>query len=420
MAALVPAALGALQLSDTFLIPREHPAIQYSVHPIADAVSDLERRLRSGETRISPDPAHGYLPGLLEALDVLPSSQLLVFSKTSFQARLIGPDNPRALYFNDRVALGWVHGGPVMELAAQDPIEGTIFYTLDPRQLDGELRQPEAPVFKRTDLCLNCHVSSATLGVPGLFVGSVFPAPDGATTYAATFITDHRSPLNERWGGWYVTGHHGAMRHMGNAVVTDPGHPEAMIGERSLNVDSLDGRFDQTPYLRKTSDIVALMVLEHQTRAINLLTRGGWEARVAEYQHRVEAASLDDVATEIVDYLLFVDEAPLDAAITGSSTFSKDFAARGPKDKNGRSLRDFDLQTRLFRFPCSYLVYSPAFDALPDALRSRIYTRLWRVLSGAETSDVYRNLRPDVRRAIVEILLDTKPGLPAIFRGTIT
>jgi len=196
------------------------------------------------------------------------------------------------------------------------------------------------------------------------------------------------------------------------------------------NWTSFDGKFDATGYLSKYSDIVALMVFEHQMRGMNLLGRIGWEARVAEYQAQPSTAPafnlpkgvadevpipLDAAARELVDYFLFVDEAPLADRVQGSSGFAERFAAQGPRDRRGRSLRELDLKTRLLRYPCSYLIYSDAFEALPPPAKRAIYERMRHVLSGGETDPRYRRLSQADRRAIIEILRDTKKDLPSYF-----
>ena len=210
---------------------------------------------------------------MLSALNVPIDSQVLVFSKTSFQAPRINPTNPRAIFFNDTVSVGWVRGGPVLEFVAQDPRQGSIFYTL-------EQSQSGVPHFERNDTCVMCHVSDATQNVPGLFVGSVFPSVTGTTMYGPAYTTDHRSPFEMRWGGWFVTGTHHAARHMGNAIATDPSDLAGMVTPETVHVTNLNGRFDMTRLSLTYSDIVALIVLEHQAQMLNLITRLGWEARV--------------------------------------------------------------------------------------------------------------------------------------------
>jgi hypothetical protein len=364
----------------------------------------LNRKIQTGQIRLKFDPANGYLRPLLEALGIPVESQMTVFSKTSFQRNGIGPHNPRSVFFNDSVAVAWLRGAWTVELAAEDPEQGVIFYTLDQR-LSGK------PVFQRSDDCLTCHNSYNAGGVPGMLVRSVFTARDGTALYQlGSYDTDHSSPMEQRWGGWYVTGKSGGARHMGNTLVMDAqaGAPAARADE----VASLDGVIDTGAYLSKYSDIVALMVFEHQMRAINLLTRAGWEARYAAYEKRPLAP---EASIALADYFLFVDEAPLRSRIEGSSGFAEKFAAAGPRDSKGRSLRQLDLARRLLRYPCSYMIYSPAFDALPAAAREAVYRRMWDVLSGKEGGERYARLKPADRQAVVEILRETKAGLPKYY-----
>jgi hypothetical protein len=124
-------------------------------------------------------------------------------------------------------------------------------------------------------------------------------------------------------------------------------------------------------------------------------------------------AQFEGPAEELVRYLLFTNEAPLDSPVKGTSGFAEEFAARGPRDSKGRSLRDFDLRTRIFKYPCSYLVYSEDFDALPGPAKAYVYRRLLEILSGRDQSPEFARLTAEDRTAILEILLATKPGLPA-------
>ena len=383
---------------------RNHPAIGYQTRTPDDPVARLNARLARGEAALTFDPQNGYLRSVLDQLQVPTESQLLVYSKTSFQAPRIGPSNPRALYFNDTVSVGWVRGGEVLEFAAHDPSQGTIFYTLD--QHAGA-----PPRFSRQVICVQCHTWEATLDVPGTFVGSVVPATDGSVLYVPAYSIDHRTPFDLRWGGWFVTGGHALPHHLGNALVSAGGTIEDAVTPSSVHVTSLEGRFDPAGYAGAHSDIVALMVIEHQARMLNLITRTGWEARVGADAGR----PLSAIVNELVDYLLFVDERPLPGAVEGSSPFARVFAARGPRDSRGRSLRDLDLRTRLMRYPCSYLIYSEPFDALPPAAKQAVYARLWAILSGAERDARYDRLTEADRRAVIELLRETKPDLPAYF-----
>jgi hypothetical protein len=396
----------AAQLRHPSLL-RNHPAINYDSTAASDPVAELDRKLASGEVRLEADGPSGYLKAVLRALDVPVESQMLVFSKTSFQAPRINPKNPRAIYFNDTVSVGWVRGGEVLEFIAQDPKQGSIFYTLS-QSTTG------TPKFERNDACVSCHASEATHYVPGMFVGSVFPGPDGTTMYGPAYTTDHRSPFEIRYGGWFVTGTHRATRHMGNAVATDSTDLAAMVTPQTVHVTDLAGRFDMTGYPSPHSDLVALVVLEHQAKMLNLFTRVGWEARIGSKE---AGRSLDAAAAELVDYLLFVDEAPLPGPIAGTSRFAEHFQAQGPRDRRGRSLRDLSLTDRMLKYPCSYLIYSAPFDAMPAEAKAAVYARMWQVLSGQETHERYDRLTPADRQAIVEILRETKSDLPAYFKA---
>src|SRR5688500_1045646 len=393
------------QLRHTTLL-RNHAAIRYDSTPSRDQVAQLNEKLKRGEVTLERRGPSGYLQSVLEALQVPVESQVLVFSKTSFQAARIGPKNPRAIYFNDTASVGWVRGGEVLEFVAQDPTQGAVFYTMS--------QASDTPVFERSDSCVSCHASEATHYVPGMFIGSVFPGVDGTTMYGPAYTTDHRSPFEIRWGGWFVTGTHKAARHMGNAVASDASDLTAMITPQTVHVTDLEGRFDKTGYLSPHSDLVALLVIEHQAKMLNLITRVGWEARIGEKE---SGRTLDQAAAELVDYLLFVDEAVLPGPITGTSRFAEVFAAQGPRDSRGRSLRELSLEKRLLRYPCSYLIYSEPFDGMPANAKAAVYARMWEVLSGQERDQRYAVLSAADRRAITEILMETKPEVAEYFEA---
>ncbi len=396
-------------------IDPDDPAIQYNTRMPHDAVSYLNQRIQRGQVHLQYEKPQGYLRSVLDALDVPIESQLVVFSKTSFQSERINPTNPRSIFFNDSVVVGWVRGGPLLELAAEDPRQGMIFFSMG--------QNPAGPPHANRDPnCLPCHVSSESMGVPGTLMRSVYPDTDGKTiSEPGTFLTDDRSPFTQRWGGWYVTGNTGTLRHMGNAVVKDGKNLELLAGDESQPLSSLDGRFDTQAYVTPYSDVVALMIFEHQMHMINLFTRLGWEVRVAEGGEegppRGKAAKVVQAASrELADYMLFADEKPLPSKVEGTSGFAEKFSSAGPKDSQGRSLRQFDLQRRLMKYPCSYMIYSSAFDALPDDLQDAAYARMWRILSGEQRGKRYAALTLEDRKAIVDILRETKKRLPEYFQ----
>lgn len=381
--------------------------------PLGDALTRLQGQLERGETTLDYREGTGYLPSLLEHLDINVDSQALVFSKTSFQQAIIDPKNPRALYFNDEVSIGTVPGGDVYELLALEPSRGMVFYTLSTKKTD----QPRLE--RRGAECLFCH-AIGNKGAPSLVVASVFPDRDGSPAYTSTFIgtTDHRTPFDQRWGGWYVTGTHGSQRHMGNAVAADPLRPLDLELSRSQNLTTLADRFDVSKYLTGSSDIVALMTLDHQVGVANRINATSLQyARLkSDGVSDADWAYLDGEIDDLVGYMLFVDEAPLVEPLKGGSSFTQTFPERGPRDKQGRSLRDFDLQKRTFRYPMSYMVYSDLFDSLPAPVLDRVYRRLHDVLSGKDRSPKYAGLSAADRRAVLEILKDTKPNLPSAYQ----
>jgi hypothetical protein len=385
---------------------------QQSGQQLNDPIARLARQVERGEVSLDfSSDGWGYLPSLLKQLDVNIDSQALVFSKTSFQLAKISPKTPRAIYFNENVAVGAVQDGPILELTAIDPAHGITYYTMDNRK-------DEKPRFEqRLGECLNCHGPAG-----GLVVSSVYPAADGTPFVTGTFFwgIDHRTPFENRWGGWYVTGTHGSAEHMGNVVAPDPDRP-LDLEPGGQNLTSLADKFDTTRYLAPTSDIVALMTLEHQTRMTNFIVAAGQQFRRASQSWspdpRVQVR-LDAAVEDLVAYMLFAEEAALQDPVKGVSTFTETFSKRGPRDRHGRSLRDFDLQERLFRYPLSYMIYTELFDAMPESARARVYQRLYDVLTGKDTSGKFAKLSEADRRAIFEILLDTKSTLPAYWRTT--
>ena len=401
----------------------ERAPINYSTATPANPITRLQAQLDRGETTLDYDPDRGYLDTVLEHLGIPASSQMLVFSKTSFQLQLISPARPRAIFFTDDVFVGWVPGGDIVEIAAADPQLGAVFYTL-------EQEPSSAPKFVQDrGQCITCHASSRTASVPGHLVRSVYSSPSGQPHFGAgTFTTDYRSPFLQRWGGWYVTGTHGSERHMGNVVAQDRRQPEKLDQEAGANVTDLSPQLNLAPYPASHSDLVALLVLEHQTRMLNLITRANFETRSAmhydaimnealnrppdfrsESTQRRIAAAVD----ELVECLLFVDEYPLQAPIEGTSGFAEEFAATGPRDSQGRSLRELDLKSgRMMKYPLSYLIYSEPFAGLPAPAKEQVYQRLFELLKGTDPSERYNHLTATDRQAILEILQATQADLP--------
>jgi hypothetical protein len=321
--------------------------------------------------------------------------------------------NPRAIYFNDTTAVGWVPGADTLELATHDARQGTIFYTLAQKQTG-------APRFERQQACLTCHLTWDTLGVPGFTVLSTFPMSDDPNAYATGVTVDHRTPFPERWGGWYVTGDPPDAHHLGNRPVVVPAAQLTSERAPAPRIATIAGLVSDGRYPVGCSDVVAQMVLGHQAQALNLITRLGWEWRLAAASGSTSAsARVGAAVAALVDYLLFVDEAPIVRPVRGGCGFDRLFAAAGPTDRRGRSLRQLDLTHRLMKYPCSYTIYAPAFDALPDEVRTAVFRAMWGILSGSVVAPRYEPLSRADRLAIVEILRDTRGDAARVFRGTV-
>ncbi len=409
MACVAQAILMTAHASDfqgsTHLMPFDEDVIGYGKTPGTNAISSLKARIDSGAVRLSRDAAGSLLPAILRELHVPVASQVLVFSKTSFQRERIGPANPRALYFSDTVYVGHVPGSPILEFTAVDAFLGAVFYTLDESA-------PQRPTFVRTDQCTECHASARTMGVPGHLVRSLEADESGAVDLlTAVDPVNHRTPLADRWGGWYVTGQHGDQTHRGNLMGREAFALQKTRPNHSGNVTNLSRWIEPSKYPVPTSDIVALMVLEHQQHGQNFITRLGYEARLqlAAYGH---VQHLRPQIDAFVRYVLFSDEAPLTAPIAGSPDFRKAFESCGPRDKKGRSLRQLDLRQRLFAHPCSFLLQGEPFAALPQPLRQRILERIGAALDSHDPASSACHIPPAERAVLREILVDTVPGFP--------
>jgi hypothetical protein len=376
----------------------ERPEIQYATRPTADRVAKLNDALARGTQTLRRDARTGYLTAVLDALGVPPESQLLVFSKTGVQRAYTSPRNPRALYFDQSVAVGYAPGAPMLELAAHDSRQGVVFYTLD--------QAAAPPALVRRTTCLTCHVTAGTLDVPGLIARSNHVREDGTVMpQMSSHDVDHHTSHPDRWGGWFVTSEgapppYQQLGHLGNVTFSGKGNTSNQVF-----VDWLSSAPETRGYLSPLSDIAGLLVFDHQSHAINLLTRLNWEARIG-------GGKVHALARELADYLLFTGETGPSAPVTPRPEFAAGLESRVPKDHLGRSFGQLDLGDRLLRYPCSYMIYSGAFEALPADVRQTVYARMIDVLSRPEPDTRRVRIKPDDRRAILEILKETKPDFP--------
>jgi hypothetical protein len=391
----------------------EYPTVGYATTPLTDPVAKLQQRIARGEVRLEYAEPRGYLDSLLAALDIDPASQILVFSQTSLQSRRIRPSTPRAIYFNDDVYVAWVQGGS-LEIGSMDPRLGPVFYTV--------AQNPDArPSFGRElTRCLMCHDSYSLTGggVPRFLTGSGYTGTGGVlVAHEGWILVTDRTPLKSRWGGWYVTGRHGDQMHLGNVVIRSYSDFERLDELRIGNLDTLDGRFDTSRYLTSKSDIVALLVFEHQTNMQNAITRVNYDARnllLAREQGDAVAAQakFDESVEELVRRATFAGAIEYTSKIEGDPKFVQQFMRRAVRDPAGRSLRDLDLERRLFRYPLSYVLQSEAFAALPTIAKEAVYARLAQVLRG-EGGEEYAHLSAVDLAAVREIATATMPELAA-------
>lgn len=392
-----------------------------------DPITRLQAQMDAGAVSLAHDTLNGYLRSVLSALKIPVSSQGLVFSRTSLQTDLISTWSPRALYFNDDVYVGFVQGSDFLEIATVSPTEGAVFYTLD-QEIN------ERPSFKRNDTCLSCHRGRSTTGVPGFMVLSSIADKSGYYLSAVhTGPTVDATPIRNRFGGWYVTGTIGQGTHSGNVHSlknfsdfsdrTEAGKELNFVAESQRT--NLNGKIETKPYLTPHSDLVALMVLVHETSVHNSMTTVQdaaikalrEDSAVSRYlkdttfaqTKLVTSTRLIGAVERLVREMLFIGAAPIDGPLKGTSTYAAEFEKLGPRDSKGRSLRDFDLQTRLFKYPLSFLIYSEGFDSLPDVARKAVYKRLREILTGQERGDEFGQLPDAERKVLLEILTETKP-----------
>jgi len=402
--------------------PYEQAPIFYSQTQPRDAAQRLEKLMREGKADVDRTDAWTVLRDLLRHLQIPEESQVMVFSKTSKQNDRIHPQTPRVVYFGDEAYIGYCLGGSI-EVAALDPRLGPVFYLLDPYV---DEKQPLH--FQRDASCLSCHGGVFSPGVPGVLVRSVFPGPEGHPIMSqGSTVVDSTTPFESRWGGWYVTGRHGDSHHRGNVTATElPGNSCDMPVEKGANVTSLTAFFDTSAYPRATSDIIALMMWEHTTGVQNTLTKanhGSLRAMHMQTSLQRELGEpvleepigtalriIEHCAEDVLDALLFKDEAPLpEGGIEGDGAFQAAFLKKARRNADGRSLRDFQLHTRLFKYRCSYMIHSLTFEHLSPPLKQRVLARLAAVLDGADTSGRHDHLGASERRHIRAILGDLLP-----------
>jgi hypothetical protein len=408
-AGLCSALAASLAYTQTpLLYDREFPVIGYATKSAEDAIAKLQQRMDRGEVELQFNQGRGYLDSVLRTLELYSSTQLLVFSKTSLQVGLISSSTPRAIYFNDQVYVAWVQGSNVLEIASMDPNLGPVFYTLSQQETG-------RPTFARQmHQCVRCHDSYSLTGggTPRFMMSSGYTGQQGQlVSHESHIMTTSRTPIRNRWGGWFVTGNHGEQLHLGNVLVENAADLQPENLTKTVNISSVSHLTDTEPYLTPYSDIVALLIVEHQIEVQNLITRLNYYARTAlenaTWDSPEAQGEIESLSNELLHSLFMVGQPALSSPVVGVSGFTGMFNDIGPKDSRGRSLRELDLTDRLFKYPFSYLVYSEAFEALPQQVKVDLFAAIGDVLLGRDKSPEFEHLTAQDKLAIIEILNET-------------
>ncbi len=405
----------------------DYPWLDYSGVASHNDVAHVIEEMARGKLKLHFREPRGYLDSFLEALKISPTSQSLVFSKTSLQTRIISPATPRAIYFNDDTYVAWISGAPFIEINTMDSSLGPVFYTLNERN--------DAPphLQRQTLECLACHDSFSLQGggIPQFLFLSAYQIQTGKVlTDASAVQTTNETPFEQRWGGWYVTGKLGGMLDLGNLTTT--GRPIPITQVSRADVPNLDSWFNAKPYESDKSDVVAVMVLESQIDVHNLVIHASYKSRML-LEKDSRGSSKKDLTWQqlpasiqesfrallepLVRGMLYVGMVKLPAPVQGTSGYAQWFQARGPFDSHHRSLRDLDLKTRLFKYRLSYLIYSRAFAFLMPSVKDYLYQRLIQILTGHDTTGAYAGIPAHERKAILEILRATKPDFARVLRA---
>lgn len=409
---LLPVIAPAAALAQFFNYADAYPGVNYAGADLDDRVTRLLAQIEAGNVALEHDAeGRGYLDSLLEALEIDPSSQVLVFSKTALKTRFVTSQTPRALYFNDDTYVGFIQNSRSLEIATMDPNVGQVFFDFSQNPEDGVEMEREM------NRCLRCHDSYSMTGggVPRFLLSSVIADPQGdIVTHEISIITDTSTPLNRRWGGMYVTGTHSDMEIMGNFVIDDISKLTNMNLAPNGNKTDLSEFLDTSPYPSAGSDIVALLVLEHQVEVQNAISRLNFDSRTRLHTDgSIPAEELVQMTRPLLESLFMAHEVPLTDKVAGTSGYTDYFQGLGPFDSEQRSLRQLNLTTRTFEYPLSYLVYSDAIAALPDPVRTTLFSQIRQVLAGEIQDAAFAHLTPELRQAITAILTDTMPAILA-------
>ncbi|MFM8470892.1 MAG: hypothetical protein ACKODH_13180, partial [Limisphaerales bacterium] len=384
----------------------DQPPHDYWKQTPKDRFSRWMKDVQAGKVELDYGGEKAFVASVLKSLDIPATSQMLVFSTTSLQLSLISPRSPRAIFFNEDIYLGHVVGGKI-EIVSVDPDLGGVFYIFDiPR--NGQPPRPE-----RATRCMNCHAREDTGYVPGLVVKSVIPGPTGGSLESfRQEQSGHGIPLNQRFGGWSLTGVGNLTNHLANFYGRST--PQGIL--RQPIQPGVTFNYDR--YLISSSDLLPQLLHEHQIGFVNRAVEATYRTRtaLAEGGGKLSSASsstLDQQARALTRYLLFADEVPLPTGgVAGDAEFKRDFTSVRRLGPGGASLKDFELRTRLFQHRCSYMIYGLAFQGLPPEMKQRVFTRLAQALDTAKPDEEFAYLPAAEKQSIRGILKATLPELP--------
>lgn len=348
------------------ILPYNDRRIDYLGHPLpADLQLQLERAISSAQNDSEPLPR---LKTLLQALEISVESQVLVYSKTSTNGKLVSLENPRAIYFNERLILAWVPGAEFFELLILNPEVGSQFLTIPTRS---GLTSPNSTEWTRERRCLQCHVAGETLGVPGLLLKSV--AVNETGTPLKSLLSDNaNSEWKHQWGGWYVSD-----RNFSSA---------AKLIEADFAQSHLWGR-----YPSHNSDSVALLILRHLTRLNNLLIR-------YRYEHLLGLPLSSE--TSLVFILLRGEEIPQFPPLVRTPYAKVWERSRNTLNPSESQFRKLNLKDRLFEARISPELFGENLSQLSSSMRHSLGLALQREFSEIPPrSDFYS---PDIKLLIQE------------------
>ncbi len=395
--------------SQSVLINFRSPIHSYLDQTPRDPFSKFVKKIEKGDIKLNFNSEKEYLLSLFEELNISPFSQLLVYSTTSLQLSRISPSNPRAIYFNDDIYLGYVPGGQV-ELIGIDPELGAIPYIFN-LPIKDDLKHPSIYRSKR---CMKCHASEETKGVPGLLLSSVIPGPGGGTIDAfRRGIFGHSVPYEERFGGWHISGDHPFSNSWAN-------YTGIMQGGIIKKIPNPPGRFfSWNKYLTKQSDAIPHLILEHQVGFTNLCISITYRFREIKNQGRQENGSgelnkfFKNETDALLSYILFQHEAELPKnRLSLDSQFVEDFENNRKSTDQSKLLRKLNLKDRLFELRCSYMLFSNSFRGLPLEIKKHLFEKLRFILSCDEKSipKEFSYFNNEERLKIHSILLKSLTG----------